>query len=188
MVTFVRMHYRPRDLLLPPGLLSLSRIPLAVGFAWVVEQRYAALVVLGLAGLTDVLDGFIARRFGWVTPTGAAVDGLTDKLFVLTVAITLMVSGHLTPGAIALLATREIAELPLVAWVALSPRARGTKAENPTANVLGKIATVFQFVAVGWALFGGPYVMEWVWATAVVGAIAAIGYWRRAFQRSATRK
>ncbi len=181
------MHYRARDLLLPPGLLSLSRVPLAVGFALVVEHRVAALIVLGLAGLTDVLDGFIARRYGWVTPTGAAIDGLTDKLFVLTVAVTLMVSGHLSLGTIALLATREIAELPLVLWVALSKRARGTRAENPTANILGKVATVFQFAAVSWALFGGPFIDLWIGATAGAGAVAALGYWRRAFQRSAAR-
>ena len=52
--------------------------------------------MLVLAAVSDVLDGYIARRGGQVTPTGAALDPITDKLFVLTIAITLVVTGHLS--------------------------------------------------------------------------------------------
>jgi phosphatidylglycerophosphate synthase len=51
--------------------------------------------VLLLAGITDVLDGWVARRWGLVTATGAALDGITDKLFALVVALALFSTGQL---------------------------------------------------------------------------------------------
>jgi CDP-diacylglycerol--glycerol-3-phosphate 3-phosphatidyltransferase/cardiolipin synthase len=173
-------RYRARDLLGVPGLLSLLRIPLAASFPFVVGEPLVALAVLGAAGITDVLDGWYARRFGQVTATGCAVDPITDKLFVTTVACTLVVSGQLSIGAVVLLSTREIGELPLVLWFASSDRARGARAEQPAANVPGKVATILQFAAVSVALLDAPHETLWVAATAVAGAYAAYVYWKRA--------
>jgi cardiolipin synthase (CMP-forming) len=173
-------RYDARDLVRVPGLLSLSRIPLAAAFPFAVGRPPLALGILIGAGLSDVLDGWYARRFGEATATGAALDPVTDKLFVLTVAITLVVTGQLTPLSVLMLSTREIGELPLVLWVALSPGARSARAEQPTANLVGKAATVLQFASVSVALFHGSYEALWVDATAVTGAAAAFTYWRRA--------
>jgi cardiolipin synthase len=176
----VGTEYRWRDLCLPPAWLSLSRIPLALGFACVVDRPFAALIVLALAALSDVLDGWTARRYRMVTITGAALDPITDKLFVLTVALSLVFSRHLSPMAVVLLGTRELGELPLVIWLAASHKARVARAEQAMANALGKLATALQFVAVAWALFGWQWLTAWLWATAAVGVIAALNYWQRA--------
>lgn len=65
-----------------PNLLSLLRIPLAVLFIQGnVTMRIIAVVI---AGLTDALDGFLARRYGLTSRLGTILDPLTDKLFVLT--------------------------------------------------------------------------------------------------------
>ena len=172
--------YRWRDVFLAPGLLSLARVPLAFAFPFVVERTAWALTVIVLAGVTDVLDGYCARRFGQATPTGAALDPITDKLFVLTVAITLVTSGHFSLVAVLLLSTREVLELPLVIWFALSPRARSARAEKPMANALGKFATALQFAAVFSTLLGWSITGVWIGATAVVGVFAALSYWLRA--------
>ena len=130
------MHYRARDLLLLPGLLSLSRLPLAIAFPFVVERPLVALMVLVSAGLTDVLDGWLARRYGQVTATGAALNPVTDKFFVLTVGVTLIVSGHLSFRGVLLLSTREIRRVasrylvcsePSRAWIAR----RASRRERP---------------------------------------------------------
>jgi cardiolipin synthase len=173
-------RYRARDLLLVPGILSLLRIPLAASFPFVIGEPIAAFAVLGAAGLTDVLDGWYARRFGQVTATGCAIDPLTDKLFVITVATTLVLTGQLSLGAVVLLSTREIGELPLVLWVALNDRARGARAEQPAANIPGKVATVLQFAAVSVALLDAPYEPVWIAASAAAGVLAAYLYWKRA--------
>jgi cardiolipin synthase len=175
--------YRLKDLLLPPGLLSLSRIPLAACFPWTVESPGLAFAVLVAAGVTDVLDGWVARRYGLATPTGAALDPVTDKLFVLTVAVTLIFDGYLSLGTVVLLSLREIGEVPLVAWFALSHASRRSRSDHPKANVPGKLATVLQFTTVGWILLRRPYVNFWIAATAVAGVLAALSYWKRALEK-----
>lgn len=172
--------YRAQDILLVPGLLSLARVPLAIAFPFVVDRTPWALAVLAAAGITDVLDGYSARRLGQVTPTGAALDPVTDKLFVLTVAVTLVASEHFSLLAVLLLSTRELLELPLVVWFALSPGARSARAEKPAANALGKLATVLQFAAVFSSLLRWSITDIWIGATAVVGVLAALSYWVRA--------
>jgi cardiolipin synthase (CMP-forming) len=176
------MRYRLKDLLIAPAWLSLSRVVLAACFPFVLDIPLAAFGVLALAGLSDVLDGWVARRYRLSTATGAVLDPVTDKLFVLTVAVTLVVSGHLSPGAVLLLSTRELGELPLVVWLALSPRARAARTEQERANVPGKVATVLQFVSVGWALLHQPRLELWIGATAIAGVVAATSYWVRALR------
>ena len=173
-------RYRVRDLLRVPSVLSLSRLPLAVVFPFVLGRPLAALAVLAAAGISDVLDGWYARRFKQVTPTGCAIDPVTDKVFVLTVAVTMVANDKLSAVAVLLLSTREIGELPLVLWLATNHLARRARAEQPAANVPGKIATCLQFSAVSSALFPGSYTGAWLAVAAVAGIFAAVTYWKRA--------
>jgi CDP-diacylglycerol---glycerol-3-phosphate 3-phosphatidyltransferase len=172
-------HYRARDLLLVPGLLSLARLPLAMLFPFVARVPVFALVVLLVAGFTDVLDGWYARRYKQTTPTGAVVDPITDKLFVASVVTTLLARGQLSPEGVLMLAAREIGELPLVLWFAASHTVRHARAAKASANLPGKTATLLQFLTTALALFGSPYVKGLLIATAVTGAVAAIAYWTR---------
>lgn len=174
--------YRARDLLLVPSLLSLTRIPLGVAFALTVDHPGIALSIIALSGVTDVLDGWWARRTGQVTATGAAIDPVTDKWFVLCVVLALVSRGSLSWVSLALLSTREIGELPLVVWFASSARARKARVEAPMANIPGKFATALQFLAITMALFRAPYAQLVVYLTALAGTLAAATYWRRALR------
>lgn len=178
------MHYRARDLLLVPGLLSLARVPLAIAFPFVASRPPLALVVLLVSGATDIVDGWWARRFNQATATGAVVDPVTDKLFVASVVVTLVVENKLAPLGVALLATREIGELPLVLWFAASHASRKARTEQPLANLPGKMGTALQFATVASALFAAPYTAGLLVATAVVGVIAAGSYWVREIARA----
>jgi phosphatidylglycerophosphate synthase len=178
-------HYHARDLVRVPGLLSLLRIPLAIAFPFVVDRPTLAFGILIGAGLTDVLDGWVARRFHQVTATGAVLDPVTDKVFVLTVAITLVATSQLSATSVLLLSTREIGELPLVLWVVLR-RARHAGDEPPSTNIAGKVVTALQLATVCVALVHAPHVGLWVGATAMAGAVTALSYWRRAATRAST--
>lgn len=178
-------RYRLRDVFRVPGLISLSRVGFAAAFPFAVDQRAAALALLAAAGVSDVLDGWYARRFGQVSATGSALDPITDKIFVTTVAVTLVVQGHLSLAAVVLLSVRELGELPLVLWFALSDRARRARAEKPSANWTGKLATFLQFVAVSLALLGSHLTPAVVGVTALAGAFAAWTYWWRALATKA---
>lgn len=175
--------YRARDLLLPPSLISSLRVPLAAVFPFVHDRPWVAFGVLAASGVSDIVDGWWARRFGQATATGAVVDPITDKIFVLTVVLTLVRAGDLSPLSVLLLATREVGELPLVAWLLVSPEARRRRKEHPKANAPGKAATALQFAAVIAALFHSRWTDALVGVTAVAGVVAAVTYWVGALRR-----
>ena len=65
-----------------PNLLSFLRIALIPIIAWLycTEHPYWALAVIVLSGITDVIDGYIARKYNMVTDFGKAIDPIADKL------------------------------------------------------------------------------------------------------------
>jgi cardiolipin synthase (CMP-forming) len=178
--------FRAKDLVRVPSLLSLARVPMAVGFPFVQPSRPGMLVLLGLAGVSDMVDGWYARRFDQATPTGAVVDPITDKLFVLSVVVTLVVTRVLPLTSVLLLSTREIGELPLLFWFLSSRKVRAARATRAAANVPGKLATGAQFATVTAALLGSPFTTELLFMTAGAGAVAAVVYWMR--ELSAVRR
>ncbi|MGH8308086.1 MAG: CDP-alcohol phosphatidyltransferase family protein [Gammaproteobacteria bacterium] len=67
-----------------PNAISTTRMALVAPVAWSIVQREneAAFTLIIIAGLSDALDGLLAKRFGWVTHAGAVLDPLADKLFL----------------------------------------------------------------------------------------------------------
>ena len=74
-----------------PNVISSIRVllvaPIAVALAN--HQWPTAIVLFGLAALSDAADGFLAKRYGWQTELGAVLDPAADKLLLATVFITL---------------------------------------------------------------------------------------------------
>ena len=69
-----------------PNILSGLRILMVGAFIYffVNEQYLICLIIYAAAFLTDLLDGYLARRFGWTTDVGKVLDPLADKLMLLT--------------------------------------------------------------------------------------------------------
>jgi CDP-diacylglycerol--glycerol-3-phosphate 3-phosphatidyltransferase/cardiolipin synthase len=107
---------------------------------------------------------------------------VTDKLFVLTVAVTLVRRALLSPLDVLWMSAREVFELPLVLAIAASSRLRLRSAALASANVPGKVATVLQFTTATAALVRMPHTTWMIGATAVAGAFAAATYWFRALR------
>jgi cardiolipin synthase (CMP-forming) len=176
-------RYRLADLALLPNVLSALRIPLAFAFPFVVTSPRAALAVLLAAALTDVLDGWLARRTGQVTAVGAVVDPIADKVFATTVVVTLLVHRELPLWALPALLAREILEAPLVLWILLSRSFRGARKATAKANIPGKLATTVQFVAV-FSAIAVPYLLDAALvAAAIAGSLAGVSYWTRELHR-----
>ncbi len=81
-----------------PNILSVFRILLVFVFAYVFFLDYPAnlipaLMVFLTAGLTDVIDGYLARRFNWITDIGKLLDPFADKLMQCTVLVCLSLKG-----------------------------------------------------------------------------------------------
>lgn len=68
-----------------PNIITIMRIILIIPFAYyvVVEQYEFALVIFLIAGLSDGLDGLLAKRFRWQSRFGSITDPLADKLLLL---------------------------------------------------------------------------------------------------------
>jgi cardiolipin synthase len=75
--------------------ISLSRLLLAGAFV-VVEATPTRVTLVGLAAVTDYLDGFVARRSNTATPWGALLDPFADRVFVLAAVSTLLFEGKTT--------------------------------------------------------------------------------------------
>ncbi|AYF90489.1 CDP-diacylglycerol--glycerol-3-phosphate 3-phosphatidyltransferase [Pseudomonas sp. DY-1] len=69
-----------------PNLLTLLRLALVLPIAGLLlSDRYAqALVLFAVAGCSDALDGFLARRYGWTSRFGSLFDPVADKLLLVT--------------------------------------------------------------------------------------------------------
>ena len=77
-----------------PNILSVLRILLVFVFVFVlfvIDNIYIALAVFLLAGFTDVLDGYLARRNNWITNLGKMLDPFADKLMQCTVLVSLWI-------------------------------------------------------------------------------------------------
>lgn len=78
-----------------PNAICIVRIILVAPIVWsLLEGRYGlALGLILIAGLSDALDGFLARRFDWRTRLGGLLDPAADKLLMFSAYITLAVIG-----------------------------------------------------------------------------------------------
>jgi cardiolipin synthase len=93
-----------------PNLLTLGRIAtVPVLILFLRDGRYgAALVIFLVAGITDGLDGWIAKRFDSVTRLGAILDPLADKMLIVSTYVMLVLSGDLPFWLLLLIAFRDL--------------------------------------------------------------------------------
>ncbi len=109
-----------------PNLLSLARLAL---FAWflvalfVKDERVLAAAILAVAGATDFLDGYVARRFHQVSTIGKMLDPTVDRLVVVGAVIAAVVYGAIPIWfAVAVLAREIVTSLLVLAVAALAKR------------------------------------------------------------------
>lgn len=157
--------------------LTVLRIPLAVAFP--MADPSARLVIVALAGGSDLLDGFIARRIG-SSRLGPFIDPVADKLFMGAAFGTVVFSGALAWWEVLGVLARDIA-----AGVAFAVTAvRGRPSAIP-ARAGGKAVTVLQVLTLVAFVLGSPLLRPLAWATAAV-ALYAIWDYRQA-ARTSTR-
>ena len=101
---------------------------------------FLAALFFGLAAITDLLDGFYARRYKVVTPLGKLLDPLADKLLVSATMIMLLALNRIPTWIVILIITREMAVTGLRGIAVIE----GKVIE---ASSLGKYKTIFQSVA-----------------------------------------
>lgn len=162
-----------------PNLLSLSRLPLAAA-VWIAPGNATALVALtATAAVTDVLDGWLARRAGAPPDIGAWLDPVCDKAFIVS-ALAAVWYAHRPPGLMMLaIATREILQAPFWLVLRFAPRFRGRRYDFRAAYV-GKATTAAQMFAVAALVFRPEWAPAFALVSGLLGAAAVGVYVRRA--------
>jgi cardiolipin synthase len=92
-----------------PNIITILRILLVLPTAWFLwESRFLeAFVLMIITGLSDALDGYLARRFDWMSKLGATLDPLADKLLVSAVFIVFTLQGHIPLWLAAIVLLRD---------------------------------------------------------------------------------
>ena len=171
----------PRYLCNISGALTLVRLPLAVIFPFIAHRADFALAVILLAGLSDALDGPVAKRFGTQSHAGGFADGWVDKIFNINAAWSLVVFDWAPWWIMLMLFTREFIQIPLVPYYV----ARYCRGEIPV-NIphwSGKLASVSLVVAMCAALLNLWYVLlVAALLSACTGGFATLLYAARQFR------
>jgi cardiolipin synthase (CMP-forming) len=171
-----------------PNLLSTFRLLLAGLFPFCPEQEWIWLVLA--AGASDFLDGWIARRWHLESWQGGLLDAVADKLFVLSVLVTFVVSGKFSPWWVPGLIARDLT----VAIIALYAFCRREWAafQKMEASVSGKLATAGQFLFFATVVLVPAYIHSVFVVAVLLSILAAFDYSRRFVlalrQRAAERK
>ena len=93
-----------------PNVITVLRLLLIVPTAWCLAQgEYGtALLLMAVAGVSDAVDGPLARRFEWTTPFGAFADPLADKLLVGVTFLILLLQGHVPLWLAGIVIARDV--------------------------------------------------------------------------------
>ncbi|MBR7121554.1 MAG: CDP-diacylglycerol--glycerol-3-phosphate 3-phosphatidyltransferase [Lentisphaeria bacterium] len=198
------MTFRRKNL---PNILTVSRIFAVLIFviiasvahievisdeSWIFGLRVCAVILALLAGLTDLLDGYLARRYHWVSDFGALMDPLADKIFV-TGTMLMAVEYRIIPAWIAIAVLfREFMVTGLRTLAA-------KKQVVISADRWGKLKTALQMTMLGlagiaWAIDGGATYLHceswfgirlwYVWLAFMIGIVlitlfSGLGYFIR---------
>jgi cardiolipin synthase (CMP-forming) len=154
-----------------PNLITLARLLAVPAAIWFIlnERHAAAFWVFVAAGLSDALDGYIAKRFNRSTELGALLDPAADKALLTGVYLTLGIVGHLPAWLVFLVILRDF--LIVLGYIALRSSAAAT---NFGPLYISKINTLVQIALIGFVLARLGLGVEAGWETALLIAAATV--------------
>ena len=155
-----------------PNLITLARILSVPIMVWAIAsgEMLIAFILFLAAGVSDAVDGFLAKRFGMTSKLGAYLDPLADKALIVSIYATLGVNGYIPRWIVILVVSRDIM---IVGAVILSWLVGRPIAVKPL--VVSKINTAAQIVYAVLVLgsFGLRFEADWLIAAAMI-AVAAL--------------
>jgi CDP-diacylglycerol--glycerol-3-phosphate 3-phosphatidyltransferase len=146
--------------------------------AVLVTNAFLALSIFLIAAFTDLLDGYLARRWKQITTVGTLLDPVADKLLISAALISLVQIRRVPAWMVVLIIGREFAVSGLRSIAA---------AEGYTiqASDLGKTKMITQITAISmillsirWPSLSG-FAMLWMWGVVIFGIASAIQYFRK---------
>ena len=173
----------PAPLAQLPNALTIARlclIPVFVALMLSAEggHSWAAGIVFGIAGVTDQIDGYLARRWRVESDFGRVWDPLADRLMIDAAVIMLYIADHMPLAGLLVIIGRDV--LLMLGYKAIAPQ--GYRLE---VNLIGKAATWLLYAGIGFLLVTPrsthwPYWIFWsgLALALVAGVLYIIGAWR----------
>jgi CDP-diacylglycerol--glycerol-3-phosphate 3-phosphatidyltransferase len=149
-----------QDALNLPNTLTFGRI-LAIPFlVWLLDsptprRGFWACIVFTAAAITDMLDGYLARKLGVVSVLGKFLDPLADKLIVMAALVWLVPMGRIPAWTVVLLLAREISVTGLRSVAA-------SEGVVISAGQEGKMKTALQMIGIVALVLGYPYHLSYL--------------------------
>jgi CDP-diacylglycerol--glycerol-3-phosphate 3-phosphatidyltransferase len=173
----------PAPLQLLPNALTVARlilIPVFIALMLSADNghNWAAGIVFGIAGVTDQIDGLLARRWQVESEFGRIFDPLADRLMIDAAVILLYVADHMPLAGLIVILGRDV--LLLTGYKAIAP-----KGYELNVNVIGKAATWLLYAGIGFLIVTHPSTRwpYWVfWAGLILAVVAAVVYAYRAWR------
>lgn len=155
-----------------PNAVSLSRVVLAAAFPLTVST-WPRITLVAVASLSDVLDGWLARRRGVASRLGALLDPLADRAFVFSATATLVADGSLSLVQCAVLLFRDV--MTAIGFI-VARIVRWLRPVAFRARPLGKGVTVLQLTVLLAAILRPAAVPAVVAAVGVTSVAATVDY------------
>lgn len=168
-----------------PNFITIARVMSVPVIFWLLisGENQSAFFVFVAAGISDALDGYLAKRFDWRTELGAVLDPMADKLLLVSLFIALGVSKELPLWLVLAVVSRDILIVlaVMISWVMDQPVAIKPLAVSK-ANTFSQIllvATVLADQAFGLGL--GTVRLALVWITGTLTLLSLAAYLRAWF-------
>ena len=150
--------------------------------AVLVTNAFLALSIFLVAAVTDLLDGYLARRWKQITTVGTLLDPVADKLLISAALISLVQIRRVPAWMVVLIIGREFAVSGLRSIAA---------AEGYTiqASDLGKTKMITQITAISMVLLSirwpslSGFAMLWMWGVVIFGIASAVQYFRKFWRK-----
>ncbi len=162
-----------------PNLITLGRVILVPLVFWllVTGQTQAAFFAFIVAGISDGVDGYLAKTYGWTTELGAYLDPLADKLLIVCIFLALGVGGDLPLWLVIAVVSRDILIVIaiILSWLLGNPvriRPLAVSKANTVAQIV-LAGTVLADEGFGLGLGTVRLVLVWVTGALTVASLAA---------------
>src|SRR4051812_8989474 len=153
-----------------PNLITLARILLVPVVVWAIasNQMLFAFLLFAAAGVSDAVDGFLAKRFGMASELGALLDPLADKVLIVSIYVALGIMDALPRWLVILVVSRDLLIVGgvMFSWIVNKP-------VNVKPHMVSKINTAAQLLLVGLALASLGFGFDAGWALQLTMAVVA---------------
>lgn len=165
-----------------PNLITLGRVILVPIVFWLLlnGQLQAAFLAFVVAGISDAIDGFLAKRFGWETELGAYLDPIADKLLIVCIFIALGVTARLPSWLVIVVVSRDVLIVigVLLSWLLNHPTPMKPLAVSKMNTVAQIVLAASVLADEGFKLNLSGVVIALTWLTAATTLASLVAYLR----------